>query len=490
MPRPNAIALPGVESSVTDAESQVLAVTDGCEVAELAGRQEQCDARVREPERGQTAELLAEVERELPARDDRVDHGLWTQVVVRQRGVGVGRECFGERIDLGRVDREACGGPMPAEALEMLGAGGQATVEVECTRRAARALPVPVRARDQDDRAMEALDETGRDDPDHAFVPGLVGEDVAAAALFRLRPLVDLLERLADDPVLDSLPLAVQLLELVRKLAGLVLVLGQQQLERCARAAEPSRRVDPRREPEPDGALVDSGRVDTRNFHQRPEPRLLRAREGAEAGERERAVLVDERDDVGDRRERDQVEVARQRLVAGAEQRLSELVDDARAAELGERIVGRPCGDDGAVRERLAGPVMVRDDDLEPALACLGDLLDRGHAAVDREDEPAALIGEPLKRFALDAVAFLETARQVRDDVGAELAQDEHRERGRGDAVGVVVAVDADSRAGCDRGLDRVDARGHVAEQERIVAGRRSFKERARLLGVVVAAPN
>ena len=132
---------------------------------------------------------------------------------------------------------------------------------------------------DQDDRAMEALDEPGRDDPDHAFVPVLVGEDVAAAALFRLRPLVDLLERLADDPVLDSLPLAVQLLELVRELAGLVLVLGQQQLERRARAAEPARRVDPRREPEADGALVDSGRVDTRNLHQRPEPRLLRARE-------------------------------------------------------------------------------------------------------------------------------------------------------------------------------------------------------------------
>ena len=144
----------------------------------------------------------------------------------------------------------------------------------------------------------------------------------------------------------------------------------------------------------------------------------------------------------------------------------------------------------GTVRERLAGPVMVGDDDLEPARPRLGDLLDRGHAAVDREDEPAALIGEPLERFALDAVAFLETARQVPDDVRAELAQDEHRERGRGDAVRVVVAVDADSRAGCDRGLDRVDARGHVAEQERIVAGRRSFKERARLLGIVVAAPN
>ena len=409
----------------------------------------------------------------------------------RQRGVRMRREGVGERLDLGRVDREAGGGAMPAEPLEMLGAGGQATVEVERAGRAARALPVPVRARDQHDRAVEALDEPGRDDPDHALVPGLVGEHVAAAALFRLRPLVDLRERLAHDPVLDSLPLAVQLLELVREPAGLVLVLGEQQLERGARAAEPARRVDPRREPEPDGALVDPRRVDARDLHQRPEPRLLRACEGAEAGERERAVLVDERDDVGDRRERDQVEVPRQRLVARAEQRLAELVDDARAAELRERIVGRPRGDDRAVRERLARPVMVRDDDLEPARARLGDLLDRGHAAVDGEDEPAALVGEPRERLALDAVALLEAARQVPDDVRAELAQDRaprarsRRCRPRRSRRG--------RRFACRRRSPHVIAstpRGHVAEQERIVAGRRSFEERARLGGIVVAAPN
>ena len=237
----------------------------------------------------------------------------------------------------------------------------------------------------------------------------------------------------------------------MREPAGLVLVLGEQQLERGARAAQAARRVDPRREPEPDGALVDPRRIDARDLHQRPEPRLLRACERAEAGERERAVLVDERNDVGDRRERDQVEVPRERLVTRAEQRLAELVDDARAAELGERVVGGPRGDDGAVRERLARPVMVRDDDLEPARPRLGDLLDRGHAAVDGEDEPAALVGEPRKRFALDAVALLEAARQVPDDVRAELAQDEHRERGRADAVRVVVPVDADALAGGDR---------------------------------------
>ena len=46
-----------------------------------------------------------------------------------------------------------------------------------------------------------------------------------------------------------------------------------------------------------------------RDAHQRAQTRLLRLREAAQPEQRERAVLVDERHDVGDRRERDDVEV-------------------------------------------------------------------------------------------------------------------------------------------------------------------------------------
>ena len=76
------------------------------------------------------------------------------------------------------------------------------------------------------------------------------------------------------------------------------------------------------------------------------------------------------------------------------------------------------------------------------------------------------------------------------DDVRFELAQDQHGEGGRADAVGVVVAVNADSLAGGNGAFDRVHARSHVPEQERVVAREGSFEERARLVGVVVAAPN
>ena len=76
-----------------------------------------------------------------------------------------------------------------------------------------------------------------------------------------------------------------------------------------------------------------------------------------------------------------------------------------------------------------------------------------------------------------DAVALVEPARQVVRDLRAELAQDEHGERGRADPVGVVVAVDADLRPGRDGRPDRLAGLAHVAELERIVLGQLGGEE-------------
>ncbi len=107
--------------------------------------------------------------------------------------------------------------------------------------------------------------------------------------------------------------------------------------------------------------------------------------------------------------------------------------------------------------------------DLEAERLRLGDLLDGGDPAVDGEHEPAAVFGEPRDRGAGDAVALLEPARQVPLDLRAELPERQDGERGRADAVDVVVAVHADTRAGRDRGADALDRLGHVAQQERVV---------------------
>ena len=76
------------------------------------------------------------------------------------------------------------------------------------------------------------------------------------------------------------------------------------------------------------------------------------------------------------------------------------------------------------------------------------------------------------------------------DGVGAELAQQEHRERGRADAVGVVVAVDADPLPAVDRGPDRRDRLAHVAERERVVPGQRALEKRPRSGRIGVPAPH
>ena len=128
--------------------------------------------------------------------------------------------------------------------------------------------------------------------------------------------------------------------------------------------------------------------------------------------------------------------------------------------------------------------MVVGDDHFEPACARLGNLRDGGDAAVDREHQPAALVGEPADRRARDAVALVEAARQVPVDVGAELAQEQDGERRRRDAVDVVIAVDADAPALRDRGADALARRAHVAEQERVVRRGSPVEERARFLGV------
>jgi hypothetical protein len=110
-------------------------------------------------------------------------------------------------------------------------------------------------------------------------VPAFAGDDVAAAAAARLGPRLDLVDRLAQDALLDGLPLPVQRLELLGEPLRLGVVLGQEQRERGLGPAQPAGRVDARREPEPDRALVDGGRVDPGDAHQRAEAELLRLRE-------------------------------------------------------------------------------------------------------------------------------------------------------------------------------------------------------------------
>ena len=186
-------------------------------------------AGVADPERREAPELHAQVEIELRARHDRIDARHRPQVVLGEHRVGVRGERRREGLDaLGR-DRQTRRGAMAAEALEVRRARAEPAVQVERRDRAAGALPLAVGAGDQHDRPVVPLDEPRGDDADHALVPALAGDDVAAAAAARLRPRLDLVDRLAQDALLDRLPLAVQRLELLGEPLRLAIVLGEQQ---------------------------------------------------------------------------------------------------------------------------------------------------------------------------------------------------------------------------------------------------------------------
>ena len=134
--------------------------------------------------------------------------------------------------------------------------------------------------------------------------------------------------------------------------------------------------------------------------------------------------------------------------------------------------------------------MVVGDDDLQPERPCFGDLGHRSDPAVDRDHEAAFLPRETRERVDRDAVSLLETTREVPVDVCAERAEDGDGERGRADAVGVVVAMDADPLARGNCPANRVTRLGHVSQESGVVSGPLAGEKGLRLSGVAVAPPD
>ena len=158
----------------------MLAVADGLHAHELGARQEQRDTGVAEAEWRETSQLFGQLERQRRSGHSRVDPRHGPQVVVREVRARVRRESLRERIDRLGPHREARRRPMATESLEMVCARRQAGVEVVHGQRAPRSFPLPVRAGDHHHRPAVSFDQPRGDDADHALVPPLVGEHVAA----------------------------------------------------------------------------------------------------------------------------------------------------------------------------------------------------------------------------------------------------------------------------------------------------------------------
>jgi len=129
---------------------------------------------------------------------------------------------------------------------------------------------------------------------------------------------------------------------------------------------------------------------------------------------------------------------------------------DARQVAIAELLPGQLRVEHvGCGRQLLAGLVMVGDDHVQAQSAGVSHLLDGRDTAVDRHHHLGATVGELLERLAAEPVALLDTVGDVDVDVGAQVAQAPHQQRGGADAVGVVVAEDGDA-----------PPRAHGVEQE------------------------
>ena len=272
----------------------------------------------------------------------------------------------------------------------------------------------------------------------------------------------DHLVGLGDDRLLDLLAPGVAAVELLGDLAGADGVVGRQHLDGPHRALEPAGGVDPGREAEADHPgrqlpLVQAAR--------RPPSRPAARRVGsaaipAEPVADEDPVLADERDDVGDRRQRHQAdrpdeEVAEvgRGLLAVAEALADlpgELERHPRAAEVGARV--------GAARRAAGGrsrrPRGARSPIVWWSVTISSRPSSRASSASATAEIPqstvttssAFMLGrQPPERLGVDAVAFLDPVRDVIVDVlGARQPEAGPEDARAADAVDVVIAVDDD----------------------------------------------
>ena len=268
-------------------------------------RDEQPHAGVAHPERRQPAELLGEIEAEVGAADHRVDPLRSHQVLGAEHLGGVGGERLAEGVEALRLERQAGGRPVPAEAGQVLGACLQRGEQVEAGDAAPRA-PSPALAveRDDDRRPVVALDHPRGDDPDHSRVPALSGHDQSRRLAQRIRQIAKGRLGLVRHLPLRGPALAVGPAQLMRDLRRSRGVVGQEQLDSRVGPVQPSRRVDARSQPEREVALVHPSRLAFGRLRERLHPWPAQQPQLLQPALDQRPVLTHQGDDIRDRSQR------------------------------------------------------------------------------------------------------------------------------------------------------------------------------------------
>ena len=215
-------------------------------------------------------------------------------------------------------------------------------------------------------------------------------------------------------------------------------------------------------------------------LEQRRDPGPRARPQPLEAELRDRPVLAHHRRDVRDgpdRRRGPRARAPRLRVRQLAEQQPRDGERDAAAGQVPFRI-GRVRAlrvhERDRRRQHVGQVMVVRDDDVDAALAGGGHLGDARGARVDGDDQRDSPSAAAVDRGERQAVALLEPRRHVRDRVDPEAAEGEDELREPGEPVRVEVAEHHHplaTRAGAGDPLD--DERG-VRQQPRDRAARRS----------------
>ncbi len=262
--------------------------------------------------RGARVGLAARLQAEQIARDGReivaivephIGVRLALGAAARRRRIGLAPR-VAERLHAIGAHLHAGGGLVATEADERVAAAGERVVEARSGGAADRAAPLLAFEADHDRGSPEAGGDAPRDDADHARVPALPRQHDA-----RLVPpagRVDLGERVGEHLVLDGAALERELLDRGGDGHGGGRALLEEQRQREIGIAEPTGRVEARRDAEGDVLGADPGReIDARVVGQRAQAWAVEAPRAApghhrEAGAHQGAVVAVERRHVGD----------------------------------------------------------------------------------------------------------------------------------------------------------------------------------------------
>lgn len=289
-------------------------------------------------------------------------------------------------------------------------------------------------------------------------------------------------------------------------LARLRSILGQQQFDAQCHVFQPPGGVQARPQREADVAGGQPARIAAAGLDQGAQPdAALAGAQAAQAGGDQSAVVVVQRNQIGDGADRDQVEQGQQvRLGLVGERALFAQVPPQRHqhvedhADAGQRLaregVAAEVGIDDGVgrRQLLAGQVVVGDQHLPAQRLGRGDTGMAGDAVVDGDQQVRLQYGQFGHQRRRQPVAVHHAVgHRVHHVARAEQAQAAHADRAGGGAIAVEVTDDEDALAAGDRGGKQFHRRRHAAQQFRRMQSRqlrlRLFRRQRATRGVDTA---